>query len=155
MGKARMDSTPRKTDLEAQAAWGLVVWARVVLACSLAWFAALIIGFLTLTAAEKLLCPKDQIVSGNCEAPWFVWVERVVMFGSAAMAGALVVWAAALIAGRWRRRRAADMSFLVGSVCAVYICITDTEPELWALGMTSIVGGWLARWTVNRWTRTQ
>jgi len=48
----------------------IVRWILVPFAAWLAWGAAVLVGF-ELEALASYLCPKDQMVSDMCTAPWY------------------------------------------------------------------------------------
>ncbi len=140
-------------ELSAGVGFGIVAWARVVLASSLGWTGGTILGFLAMLAVGELPCPEEHLVSGQCTVPWIQWLERGVLLASAVLTGALVVGCAVIAAGELRRERATQVSLVFGCCWVVITCAPKNDATLWALGGASILGMWMARRAAMNWIR--
>jgi len=121
-------------------------WALILPAAWAGWSLALILGIGAHSLLEKL-CPKDQVVSGMCVAPWFSYAEKAVFCGGAAVAAALIVLFTTLVAPG-HRPTVALLAFTLGCVGASYMAVAaDAYAEL----ATAVVVGLLVTW----WLRTR
>ncbi len=114
----------------------LIRWILVFPAAVGAWYVALFLAMALLTGLDHL-CPREQIVSGMCMAPWYPGAFEVLFCFGAGIAAALVVVTCTLIAPSYKRRIAVA-TFLAGSVVAVVMGFTT---HAYAALITSIVAG--------------
>jgi hypothetical protein len=95
----------------------IVRWLLILPAAIAAWYLALIIG-LVLHSGLDALCPPDQVISGICEAPWYVYAEDALIAFGAALAAVLVMVACTLLAPS-HRRQTAIAAFVLGAMAAI------------------------------------
>lgn len=111
-------------------------WVLILPAGYVAWHVALFCGIVLLSLAERL-CPKAQMVSGMCTAPWFPAVERGIFLFSSGLAGALIVSTAALVAPA-RKIAVAWLSCGLGALVALWMGISL---KAWGEMASSLVAG--------------
>lgn len=106
---------------------------------------------MTLHDAVQRVCPPDQFDSGQCIAPWFPFVERIVFCGSAALAAGLIVVFCSITAP-YHRAVVAVVVFAIGSAVAGAMAIAgDAYLEL----VSAVIAGLLAvAWVRRRWRAT-
>ena len=123
-------------------------WLALLPAIYISWHLSLLIGLAILAIAESF-CPRDQMVSGLCIAPWFLWVEDAIFAFGAALAATLIVITSALIAPGHKARTACAV-FLAGCLVAAYFGWTaDALKEF----VTAALTGFVTLLVVNRRTR--
>lgn len=121
-----------------QRAVQILRWIAIFPGIYVSWHLSLIVGMALLAIAEAF-CPKDQMVSGLCVAPWFFWIEDAIFLFCAALATALVVASAAFIAPA-HRVRVAWVAFIGGCLVAGYLgWSTDAFMELAAAVASGLV----------------
>jgi hypothetical protein len=94
-------------------------WILILPAAIAAWYAALFIG-IALYQGVEALCPRDQVESGHCVAPWFMGASNALIAFGAALAAVLVMIACTLIAPA-QKRQVAIATFFLGAIVAVTI----------------------------------
>jgi MFS family permease len=115
-------------------------WVLILPSAVAAWFAAFIVGMLTMSMAEHL-CPPEKLVSGACDVPWWGYVERSVSSFGAALAAVLVVAAATFVAPS-HKRKVAWWSFGIGACVAAlmgFLFVPELISALVAGGITAAV----------------
>ena len=111
----------------------------------LAWGVAVFAAF-ELDALATYLCPKNQMVSGMCTAPWSgVATTSIFCFG-AAMAAGLVVLLCTLVAPG-NREQVARFVYVAGAVVAVVMAVQAHAilPLVCALIAGAVVWRWFDR----------
>src|SRR4249920_3848879 len=123
----------------------VVRWILVPFAAWLAWGVAVFVGF-ELEALASYLCPKDQMVSDMCTAPWYGVALTSIFCIGAAMAAGLVVLLCTLIAPG-SREQVARFVYVVGSVVAVVMAVSAhaIPPLVCALIAGALVWRWFDR----------
>lgn len=96
-------------------------WILIPVACITAWYAAFVIGLLILNMAEAF-CPKDQMVSGICTAPWWRVVEKSIFCFSAALSAIFVLLSGFFVAPT-ARNGVAWLVFVLGSMLALWLAV--------------------------------
>ncbi len=97
----------------------LIRWALILPGAFVAWYIALFLG-VGVHAGIEALCPADQMVSGECSAPWFLAAEKAAVALGAALAAVLVMITCTLLAPS-HRRQVAITTFVVGAIVATYM----------------------------------
>jgi hypothetical protein len=92
----------------------------------------------------KVLCSKDEMISGMCIAQWFHYAEITVFCFGAALTACLVIALAVLIAPS-RRVGVALAVFGIGCMVAFKIAL---ETTLVAASVTSVIAGLLGVYKV-------
>jgi hypothetical protein len=129
-------------------------WALVPVAAAAAWSASFFVGLLLLDAVGRL-CPKSQIVSGLCIAPWWPYAEAAVFCVSAAIAAASIVIASSLTAPLHRARVAAVV-YAAGVVWAVWVVEgLPGDDEYLPFASAIVAGGWAVWWITARFGSEQ
>ena len=105
-------------------------WFAIVPAMIGSWALAAALGGGVLKVAVRV-CPPEMLVSSVCTAPWYRDLEHAVVFGWAALAGALTVTVSAVIAPSYRGA-VATVTFV--AVLAMFL------PMAYALGWRASVG---------------
>jgi hypothetical protein len=120
-------------------------WFAVIPAGVLGWFIAFAAGVALLGAVAKV-CPADSMVSGQCVAPWFDSVERIVICLSVAFSACLVVLLPVRVAPH-SRPVVAWTAFAAGLIAATYLLVhTAAITEFFC----AAVGGLLTAVAVGR-----
>jgi hypothetical protein len=124
----------------------VIRWISVPFAAWFAWGVAVFAGF-ELEALATYLCPKDQMVSDMCTAPWYGVALTLIFCFGAAMAAGLVVLLCTLIAPG-NREQVSRFVYVAGSVVAVVMAVSARAiaPLVCAL----IVGAFVWRWFDRR-----
>src|SRR5919197_1567545 len=94
-------------------------WLALLPASVAGWFLALFIGLIVHSAVESL-CPRAQMESGMCVAPWFPHASAAVSAFGAGLAAVLVMTFAVLAAPA-HRIVVARTAFVAGFFVAVYM----------------------------------
>ena len=94
-------------------------WLAVLPAAVAGWFLALIIGLIVHSGMESL-CPRDQMDSGMCVAPWFPYASNAVSAFGAGLAAVLVITLAVLAAPA-HRIVVTRTAFVAGLLVAIYM----------------------------------
>lgn len=123
----------------------LLRWVLVPVACIAAWYAAFFIGLFILSAAESS-CPRDQIVSGVCIAPWWEPVEKCVFCFSTGLSAVLVV-ACGFFTAPAARGFVAWLVFGTGSIVAVWVA---AESAMWVECVSAVAAGLLTAFVLTR-----
>src|SRR5712691_9696202 len=94
-------------------------WILVPVVCVAVWFVAFFLGLFILRYAASF-CPKDQMVSGICTAPWWRPVEKIIFYFSIGLSAILVVTAGFFVAPA-ARAVVAWLVFGIGSIVAFWL----------------------------------
>ena len=94
-------------------------WLAVLPAAVVGWFVALVIGLIVHSGIESL-CPRDQMDSGMCVAPWFPYASDAVSAFGAGLAAVLVITLAVLAAPA-HRIVVMRTAFVAGLLVAIYM----------------------------------
>ena len=94
-------------------------WLAVLPAAVVGWFLALVIGLIVHSGIESL-CPRDQMDSGMCVAPWFPYASDAVSAFGAGLAAVLVITLAVLAAPA-HRIVVMRTAFVAGLLAAIYM----------------------------------
>jgi hypothetical protein len=114
----------------------LIRWVLILPAAIAAWYLALFIGVALYRGAEAL-CPASQVVSGQCFAPWFLYVsEGLIAFG-AALAAALIMITCAWLAPT-HKRQVSIATFALGAGVAI---IMGLSAHAYAAIAAAIIAG--------------
>jgi hypothetical protein len=116
-----------------------VRWLLTPVACVAAWYVALIVGGILLEVATAF-CPKDQMISGSCMAPWYPAVVAAIFCFSAALSAVLVVTTAVFAAPN-ARAVAAWLAFAIGAIVALWAAVRTSA---WREFASAIAAGLLA-----------
>ena len=84
---------------------GWLRWLRWLLVLPVAWLSWIVAAMvaLTLYTIAETLCPREQMISGLCTAPWFDHAERAILSFGAGLAAALITVSCTLLAPSHRR----------------------------------------------------
>ena len=99
----------------------IIRWILVLPVAWLGWAISLGVGALVYSIAEAS-CPREQVISGHCAAPWFGRVMEGIFIGGSGLAAALILIGCTLMAPS-RRRAVALATYLVGVGVALNIAI--------------------------------
>lgn len=96
---------------------------------------------LALYSGAFALCPKEEIVSGMCDAPWFDAAERAAILSGPAVGAAWTVALPAWVAPR-RRARVAWLMFALGAAFTVGIVLEPyaRRPERGLMAPLAMLG---------------
>ena len=94
-------------------------WLAVLPAAVAGWFLALIIGLIVHSGIESL-CPRNQMDSGMCVAPWFPYASDAVSAFGAGLAAVLVI-SLAVLAAPTHRIVVTRTAFVGGLLVAIYM----------------------------------
>jgi hypothetical protein len=100
-------------------------WAMVAPASVLAWYVALVVGFMAASTLDYF-CPADQMESGLCMAWWHVYAMDTLVVAFAAIAAFLVVLCATLVAPS-HKLQVAWAAFGFGCAFAIYAVSQTSE----------------------------
>ena len=120
-------------------------WLSVAPAAILGWYAALMLGLVAHSGAQRL-CPTEEMISGLCVARWYPYAERAIMLLAVALSAFLVVVCASLAAPS-HRVRVAWAAYAAGVIAAAdFLMETGAAAEFTA----AMVAGWLSVLCVSR-----
>jgi hypothetical protein len=127
---------------------GWLRWLLVFPAAWLSWIVAVLVAVTFYTIAETL-CPREQMTSGFCIAPWFEHVEGAILCLGAGLAAALITVSCTLVAPS-HRRVVVVVTLLAGSAIALSMGLRSGH---YLALVTAVVAGlaaacWLRR---GRW----
>jgi len=125
-------------------------WLLILPGAWAAWYLALVVG-LAAHAALEAFCPRSQMISGACMAPWFASVSRVVICAGAGLAAALLLVTCAVIAPG-HRAQVVMITLVAGVLTALTMgIVVEAYPEC----ITAVVvGGLVATWLrKSAWVR--
>ena len=120
-------------------------WILMPVACVAAWYVAFFIGLFILSAAESF-CPKGQMVSGMCTAPWWRPVEKSIFCFSTGLSTILVVTTGFFVAPA-ARAFVAWLVFGIGSIVAFWMAAGGFA---WAECISAIAAGLLTAFLLAR-----
>lgn len=114
-------------------------------ACIAAWYVAFFLGLFILSYAESF-CPRDQMVSGMCTAPWWRPVEKSIFCFSTGLSAILVVTAGFFVAPA-ARTVVAWLIFAGGSIVALWMA---AEGSAWAECISAVAAGLITTFLLTR-----
>ena len=117
----------------------IIRWLLVLPAAGIAWFAALFVG-VGLYEGVKSLCPADQMISGECFAPWFDSAFYAIVAFGAALAAILIMIGCTWVAPAYKRQ-VAIATFVVGTIVAATMGIPAGDSIILIPMGTAIVTG--------------
>lgn len=94
-------------------------WLAIAPTSVVAWYAIFILGMFVLFGIKDHLCPPAELVSGQCMAWWYSYVERTIIYLFVALSAFVVVVCAAIIAPS-HRIYVAGVAYLSGFLMAAY-----------------------------------
>ena len=125
-------------------------WIALLPVAVAGWYLAMVLGMMTLGLVDQF-CPEGLMVSGQCTAGWYDWVQGAIFYLFIALSAVLVVLLAALIAPA-HRRRVAWVAFLLGAAMAVLMALlTPSFVDLLAAlvaGLATALWVQRARWSL-------
>lgn len=125
-------------------------WCLTPLVSGAAWFLGLSLGLL-LRAMFQSLCPRDEVVSGMCQASWFPLAENFSLaLGAASIAVFAILFACSMAPSR--KLTVAYVVFGLGAFCALMLAI---ELQAWLEGFSAIIAGMVTVTTAMHWYRNQ
>lgn len=113
----------------------VIRWVCVIPAAYLGYYLALIGGMASIVLAESF-CPPEDVVSGLCTSDYMRLVEKILFAVFPAIAAILVVLLPTLIAPS-KKVAVATTCYAVGSIAAIYMCISLEEWVVLGLVLTS------------------
>jgi hypothetical protein len=123
----------------------VVRWALVLPAAWAAWAIALATSIF-LHGLVEAVCPRDEVVSGHCAAPWVGPATEAIFGVGAAVAATLIVLGCTLAAPSHRRQVAA-LVFACGTVVALWM---GTAAHAYMPLVCALVAGALTTTAVRR-----
>ncbi|HRH77774.1 MAG TPA: hypothetical protein PK129_10540 [Cellvibrionaceae bacterium] len=112
-------------------------WLVLIPCVFAAWYAALIVGFLTYQFIEKDLCPKEDLVSGRCHNQIIANILELTMHTFVAIS-AILVLATAIFIAPFYKKQISYIVFLLGSLVAFFM---GYELKEWSLILIAMVAG--------------
>jgi hypothetical protein len=127
---------------------GWLRWLRWLLVLPVAWLSWIVAAMvaLTLYTIAETLCPREQMISGLCTAPWFDHAERAILSLGAGLAAALITVSCTLLAPS-HRRVVVVVTLLAGSAIALSMGLKSGH---YLALVTAVVAGLAAAWWLRR-----
>ena len=125
-------------------------WLGIIPAAVAGWFLAFFIGHRVLGIVDSL-CPPEEIVSGDCVAPWYPLASQITICFGVGLSAVLVVAFATLVAPS-HRQVVAWVSYGLGASVALAMsgfASPGMIPEL----LSALGGGLLAALVAHRLAR--
>jgi hypothetical protein len=117
----------------------IIRWLLVLPVAWLGWAISVGVAFLVYGIAEGS-CPREQVISEHCAAPWFGATVDAIFIGGSGLAAALILIGCTLMAPN-RRRMVALATYVVGVGVALNMAIAATA---WGPFVSAILVGALA-----------
>ncbi len=137
-----------------QATLSVLAWMGIALASLIGWVLAFCLGLFALDVAESF-CPEKLHDSDPCVEPWFLLAEDLIINGAVALSAWFVVQFAVLAASASRKKAAANVSFVSGTLVVVYLAITGWHASMLIPMGAAVLAGALARWYCLRRIKTR
>lgn len=102
------------------------------------------LGIMLGTIIGTRLCPRGQLVSDMCMAPWFVWVNLAIECFGFGLGAALVVALPALVAPS-EKATVAGFMFWTGTVLAVVLTLMAGVGMIIPSAVAMVTGWWVRR----------
>jgi hypothetical protein len=112
-------------------------WLVLIPCVFAAWYAALVVGFLTYQFIEKDLCPKEDLVSGMCHNQIIANTLEITMHTFVAISAIFALVTAIFIAPSYKKQTS-YIVFLLGSLVALFM---GYELKLWSLILVALLAG--------------
>jgi len=106
----------------------------------------LLLAIMLDTVIGSRLCPRGQLVSDMCMAPWFFWVEFVISCFGVGLGAALVVALPTLIAPS-EKSTVAGFMFWTGTTLALVLSLM-AGVGMFVPTAVAMITGW---WVRQRW----
>ena len=115
-------------------------WFAVIPSSVIAWYAMAILGMSILFGIKDHLCPREELVSGQCMAWWYFYTKHILIYLFVALSAFIVVLCAAIVAPS-HRMHVAWVAYFSGFLAAVYfVSQTSAVGEFVAALLAGLLG---------------